>query len=358
MAGIWQARQSRSIPPGLTLVMKTTTISCRRQLPVVSRITRANRNTPKTLQIRRILIPIDFSDASLQAIDHALALSRQFDSELDLVHVCEPVHPISSLSGLPLFVSDAEVERRVRQHLQAVAGSYHLLLPNENVHVTKGRPFEQICELVTNSGADLVVIPTRGNTGLKHLLLGSTSERVVRHASCPVLVIKPEARPKRSRNRPVSIEWSVRRIVVPIDFSDCSFKGLAYAKKLATQFGSTLVLLHCLPPQYYLANEEYSRYDLPLLLSKLEKSARAQLRKLAEEVRRDGIKVETTLEIGHPGQQICYRAQNDRADLIVTATHGNTGLKHVFLGSTAEYVVRHSNCSVLVVPTRERPTLN
>ena len=144
---------------------------------------------------------------------------------------------------------------------------------------------------------------------------------------------------------------------MPIDFSDCSLKGLACAKKLAAHFESTLVLLHSLPPQYYLANEEYSRYDLPLLLSKLEKSARAQLCKLAEDARRDRIKVETTLEIGHPGQQICYRAQGREADLIVTATHGNTGLKHVFLGSTAEYIVRHASCSVLVVPTRERPVI-
>jgi nucleotide-binding universal stress UspA family protein len=145
--------------------------------------------------------------------------------------------------------------------------------------------------------------------------------------------------------------------VVPVDFSACSLKGLAYAKQLAKQFGATLVLLHCLPPQYYMASEEYARYDLPLLLGQIEKAARGQLDELAEEIEREGITVERDLEMGHPGQQICEEARDREADLIVTATHGNTGLKHVFLGSTAEYVVRHAVCSVLVVPTRERPLL-
>ena len=68
----------------------------------------------------------------------------------------------------------------------------------------------------------------------------------------------------------------------------------------------------------------------------------------------DGIQVEPIFEIGHAGQQICDGAKDYEADLIVTSTHGRTGLQHVLMGSTAEYVVRHASCSVLVVPTRER----
>jgi universal stress protein A len=64
--------------------------------------------------------------------------------------------------------------------------------------------------------------------------------------------------------------------------------------------------------------------------------------------------VESSLQIGHAGQQICYRAKDRGADIIVTSTHGTTGLKHILLGSTAEYVVRHAHCPVLVVPNHER----
>ena len=79
------------------------------------------------------------------------------------------------------------------------------------------------------------------------------------------------------------------------------------------------------------------------------------MRALVEETDWDGVKVENSVENGHAGEQICRRAQELGADLIVTSTHGRTGLKHVLLGSTAEYVVRHAPCPVLVVPSHERP---
>ena len=135
-------------------------------------------------------------------------------------------------------------------------------------------------------------------------------------------------------------------------------KGLAYAKALARQFGSTLVLLHSVHVQYYVTSDEYSRYDFPLLMQQAEKAARKQMRDLVEKPDWDGIKVEPSLQIGHAGDQICARATNHGADLIVTSTHGTTGFKHVLLGSTAEYVVRHAPCPVLVVPSHERPALD
>ena len=81
------------------------------------------------------------------------------------------------------------------------------------------------------------------------------------------------------------------------------------------------------------------------------------MRDLIKQAELEGVKVESSLQIGHAGEQICARAQVERADLIVTSTHGHTGLKHVLLGSTAEFVVRHATRPVLVVPTQERPVI-
>ena len=78
---------------------------------------------------------------------------------------------------------------------------------------------------------------------------------------------------------------------------------------------------------------------------------------LARQIRAEGLKAEVDLAMGHPGDQICNRARDQRADLIVTSTHGRTGLKHILIGSTAEFVVRHAPCPVVVVPTFERPQL-
>jgi len=130
--------------------------------------------------------------------------------------------------------------------------------------------------------------------------------------------------------------------------------GVACAKRLAHDFGSTLVLMHSIHLHYYVTNDEYTRYDLPLLLSEMEKAAQTQLRNLVKQTDWKGVKVEWVVEIGHPGQQICERAKSRQADLIVTATHGRTGLSHIFIGSTAEFVVRHAHCPVLVVPTRAK----
>ena len=129
-------------------------------------------------------------------------------------------------------------------------------------------------------------------------------------------------------------------------------KGLAYARNLAREFGSTLVLLHSVHFQYYVTNDEYARYDLPLVIQQVEKAAQRQMRDLVKNTDWEGVKVEPTIEIGHAGEQICDCAKDRRADLIVTATHGRTGLKHMFIGSTAEFVVRRADCPVLVVPTR------
>ena len=129
-------------------------------------------------------------------------------------------------------------------------------------------------------------------------------------------------------------------------------KGLAYAKVLAKQFKSKLVLLNSVHFEYYVASDEYARYDLPRLMEYAEKAAREQMHELVEKTDWDGLEVETSLQTGHPGQQICDRAKDSDVDLIVTSTHGTTGFKHLLLGSVAEYVVRHAHCPVLVTPAR------
>ena len=309
----------------------------------------AKRSTPAKLQIRNVLVPIDFSGPSLEAIEAALPLIKHFGADLHLVHVFEPDYPASSMVAIPLVVPELEVGERVRR-LRDVAEDYSVPLRRENIHAIKGRPFEEICRLAQEIDIDLIVIATRGNTGLKHLLLGSTAERVVRCSPCPVLVV----RGSDSRKKPARQLATFRKILVPVDFSDCSMKGIGYAKALASEFRAKLILLHSIALQYYVASDEYARYDLPLLLDQIDEAAKQQMRDLVQQTNWNGVEVETSIEIGHAGQQICAEAGDRKADLIAISTHGRTGFEHVLLGSTAEYVVRHASCPVLVVPSRER----
>jgi nucleotide-binding universal stress UspA family protein len=329
--------------------MKAGTVSGKRRISRIS----------TRVQIHNVLVPIDFSPSSLEAIEFALPLLKKFDAELHLAHVFAPDYPLAAMAAMPLIVPELEVGRSVRRHLKEVAKKYQIELGRENIHALKGRPFQEICDLARESDIDLIVISTRGNTGLKHLALGSTAERVVRYSPCPVLVVRGRDQKKKGSSagkfsRPA---LAFRKILVPVDFSECSIRGLAYAKALAQQFGSTLLLLHSIRLEYYVASDEYARYDFPLLMRQAEKTAQKQMRDLTQKTDWKGLKVETMLEVGHPGQEICDRAKDRGADLIVTSTHGTTGLKHMLLGSTAEYVVRHAHCPVLVVPSHERPVI-
>jgi nucleotide-binding universal stress UspA family protein len=303
----------------------------------------------KPPKIDKLLVPIDFSPPSLEAIEFALPLLKQFRAELHLVHVFEPDYLLASMMTMPLIVPELEAGKRVRRHLKDVAKKYGIELRPGNIHALKGAPFEEICRLVPKIDIDLIVTSTRGNTGLKHLALGSTVERIVRYSPCPVLVTRKQNRGK--------VPFKFGKILVPIDFSECSMKALDYAKGLAKQFDSGLVLLHSVHIEYYVASDEYTRYDFPLLMAQSEKAAKAQMGDLVRQTKEEGFKIETALEVGHPGDQICAQAQDRRADLIVTSTHGRTGLKHILIGSTAEFVVRHAPCPVLVVPNHERPVI-
>jgi Universal stress protein UspA and related nucleotide-binding proteins len=312
----------------------------------------ARRQTPPVAKIKGFLVAIDFSKPCLQAVEFALPLLKKFGAELHLVHVFATDYPIANMTTIPLIVPNLEIGSRIRQQLRDVVAKYSVELRAENIHALNGRAFEEICRLAQDRGMNLIVMSTRGNTGLKHLALGSTAERIVRHSPCPVLVVRPPGRGKKGGNngKVVKPALTFEKILVPIDFSECSLKGLSYARALAQQFGSKLVLLNSVALQYYIAADEYARYDLPLFLEKAVQIARDKMRDLVQSTNWANLKVETSIEMGHAGQQICAAAKDHDIDVIVTATHGRTGLKHVLIGSTAEYIVRHAPCSVLVVP--------
>ena len=312
---------------------------------------RSQRQGVKPLRIRRVLVPTDFSAAANAALRAAVRWLDRFQAELHLVHVHAPEYPAPATMVSSLIASESQIGERVRSRLQEVAQDQALATRRVSLHAKAGRPYVQICRLARRLKIDLIITATRGRTGLKHLALGSTAERVVRHAPCPVLVVHPSAASAR--------RWSpiFKKILVPIDFSVCAAQGLAYAKALATQFGSRLVLLHSVDLSYYSTNPEYVLYDFPPLLEAAEKSAREQMLELISSTDWEDLEVEHTLQSGHAGEQVCGCARDLGADLIVTSTHGRTGLKRILLGSTAEYIVRHASCPVLVVPSHQRPSV-
>ena len=152
---------------------------------------------PEPLKLARILVPVDFSDCSLRALDYALAMAERFGSQLILLHVVEPaVYPENYLVASPaLDETNQNLMEAARERLSALR-TKHLgsRLPAETL-VRMGRAHSEIPDTARALGADLIILGTHGYTGLKHVLLGSTAERVVRHAPCPVLTVRHGTEP-------------------------------------------------------------------------------------------------------------------------------------------------------------------
>jgi universal stress protein A len=154
---------------------------------------------PALLRLQTLLVPTDFSESSRKALHYAQRLAQQFGSTVVLVHVIEPVYvyPVDGLMHFPGDVRDANTERRPETE-KALERLAELAAVQGHVAVRTrtriGRAFDEITAAAREEKADLIVISTHGYCGLKHVLLGSVAERVVRHAPCPVLVVREHER--------------------------------------------------------------------------------------------------------------------------------------------------------------------
>jgi nucleotide-binding universal stress UspA family protein len=305
----------------------------------------------KRPSIRNILVPIDFSKLSIHAIKTARQLARRFPATIHIAHVRRVDYatafsaPSPPIAPFPLMTYDEDAEKRVLQELNGLACEHGI--SSASCHVVGGGPaFDEICRLAQKIPADLIVMPTHGRTGLKHVFLGSTAERFVRHSPCPVLVVRERRRQSKTEPR-----LTVKRILVPVDFSECSQEGLQYAIGFANEFGARVILVHATYLGYIYSSEGNAIYDVRGLQEAARENAERQMRELVRAVKAEGIKLETAITEGSPVLDICALAKDHDVDLIIISTHGLTGLQHVLIGSIAEKVMRHASCSVLVVPS-------
>ena len=303
------------------------------------------------IQIKTIVVPLDFSPASMEMLSYAAALARRFDAAVHLIHVYPPDEAALVPGAGHLMRQTAEELFRDQlspSHREQV-GSFWA----QNCHVRSGGAHQEICELACQIEADLIVLATRGHTGLKHVLLGSTAERVVRVAPCPVLVVRQKKQKSRvaTRRGARKSEFNVHKILVPVDFSQCSLTGAMYAALFAKTLQATLCFTHVLyPPSTVFVDQvigEISQRD------ELERGdARFNMEAFMKSEFLQGIRCESEIRTGYPIDEICAESGRPDIDLVVTSTHGRTGFDHMLLGSVAEHVVRYAECPVMVVPSR------
>ena len=144
------------------------------------------------------------------------------------------------------------------------------------------------------------------------------------------------------------------RILIATDFSDISTKAVQRGLKLAQTTGAEVVLVHVIENTWYPGTFGVGPVPLPDLEQQVRKAARERMDRVQLEMVPKGVASRTLIREGVPWSEIVEAAEKERADLIVLATHGYTGLKHALLGSQAERVVRTSKCAVLTVPAAAR----
>ena len=307
------------------------------------------RDNPLGFKIEKILVPLDFSPASLEALDYAVWLTKQFRAAIHLVHVYPPDEASSIPGAAHFLLQSAEAIERLNEELTGIHRKHVPTFRPENCHIRGGRPDEVIVHLARKIDADLIVLATRGYSGLKHLLLGSTAERIVRNGPCPVLVV----RKRKQKSKAATKSFAIRTILVPTDFSQSSLAGTEYAAFLARTFGAAVRLFHATYPYTNYVFIDRAGVRLSGLAEAVEETARQEMDALKQMEFLRGLTVQTEVLPGPAVDEICAAAGTPDVDLIVISTHGRTGLKHALIGSVAEHVVRYAERPVLVVPSHD-----
>ena len=166
-----------------------------RERPIMKRATRSTARPPV---YRRVLWPTDFSPLAKAALPHALKMAREEGAELIALHVVSPpvLYAASLVSGAIWGRLEKEMREaatdRLRRMMRAVQGKERAV--RMRTLVVLGSPFVQIPRAAQRLRCDLIVLATHGHTGLRHVLLGSVAENVVRNAPCPVLTVRPSGR--------------------------------------------------------------------------------------------------------------------------------------------------------------------
>jgi len=292
------------------------------------------------MEIKTILTPSDFSADAERAIETATTLARSYGATLHLLHVVQPpIQPVGpEMAVAPvefwreLHAAAAKRLARTKQKIDAAGVRCEL-------EVVDDIPGFAIAAAAERVHADLVVMRSRGLTGLKHVVLGSVAERTVRYSKCPVLIVKDKPH-------------AVRTILVPMDFSPAAHAALDFAKSLAQKAGHAhLVLVHAyyvpVELEQYLVSHGDGAFD------RLSKAVTKDLEKILLDLQNAGLSAEYVARAGTPERIVLEVAGEKKADLIAIGTHGRRGLSHLFLGSVAERVVRMAEVPVLTVQAKK-----
>lgn len=289
----------------------------------------------------RILVATDLSEAATEAVQQAHAYAQWTNGRLGVCHVVPQLAAASVLFPQehgPGALSVLELRERLTQIVGDNIARLTGRGPAEfDVFIEEGSTYAEIVRRAEAWESDVIVVGSRGATGLARLLLGSVADKVVRYAPCPVLVARPSP--------------ATGCVLAATDLSDPSLPALAAGAREARLRGASLKVLHVVE-----ISDVGSMFGMPIAVPQPGGfvEAQAALRKQLEDaMAKVGATGEIILGDGPPATAIVRASEEHAAGLVVVGTHGRTGLPRMLIGSVAETVVKSAPCSVLVVRLSE-----
>ncbi|MBI4848068.1 MAG: universal stress protein [Nitrospirae bacterium] len=288
-----------------------------------------------TVKIERLLLSTDGSEFGEGAIREAIKLAKTCSSKLFAIYVIETNPEYETIA--PQLVEKAEKE--ARQHLEAVKAMASKEGVECEIIARQGEdPFKYIVEEAAKNKVSMIITGRRGRKGLKRLMMGSETAKIIGHAPCDVLVVP----------RAANIEFN--RIIVATDGSKYSEAAVREAIGIAKRCGSTLIAISVVP------SETASPFDIvhtemmkETIVEKELKMAECTIKDLKASSEKEGVSATGFIYSGKPYEAIINTAKEKKADLIVVGSHGRTGIDRLLMGSVTERVIGLSECAVLVV---------
>ena len=289
--------------------------------------------------LNRLVAATDLSAPARHAVERAASVAQATGAQLDLVHVATPA-PIERLRRLAGQISSdleklmLEAPRNTMQELAQALMERHGL--SAQVHVASGSLLTELRQHTETTNADLVVLGARGASFMRHMLLGSTADRMVSRATRPMLVVK------QAPHEPY------KTVLVPVDFSERSLRSIRLAQAVAP--GAALILLHAYDVPYEgmmeyagVQTEQIQQYR-----ASARQEAQQSMVALCEAAGLNPALTPTLVMHGDPSLLLVQQEQELDCDLIVMGKQGENAVEDMLLGSVTRYALAQSQCDVLI----------
>jgi len=293
------------------------------------------------MQFKSILCPIDFSEFSVVAYHYALSLAGHYKSKLVLLHAVElrkyPYADYAASAGDFASFCKALCEGGSAKLHEFLKKHAHARIEVKTI-VDQGSAPDLILSVAHAHDAELIVMGTHGRRGLDRLVLGSTTDRVMRHASCPVLVVSDPSHNAMTTG-PEGRHF-LRRILYCTDFSSNSQRALGYAVSVTEEYDAELMMLHVV-----------EGHRDPVKAQALAAACQQQLEKLVPRSKHKDLKLKTVVRFGKPYLEIVQQARDAQTSMITMTARGGDVLDRAIFGSTTYRVIQLGPCPVLAVHT-------